>query len=204
LEIKAPEELVLPSVKKELKSEIIRPEIKLIDSRQQQLTAGENLISVNRMPKAFGFATLGYGNPPGSNFFVDEFDTYYTIGAGLKWNILDWNKGRNERKVLSLQRNMLDKRKEDLTDNISRQLYLKEAEIESLEKLIETDNELITIRKKITASAGSQHLNGTITATEYLNILNSEKQAAINSEIHLTNLALARVEYLNISGQDPE
>ena len=35
------------------------------------------------MPKAFGFATLGYGNPPGSNFFKDEFAPYYILGQGL-------------------------------------------------------------------------------------------------------------------------
>ena len=27
------------------------------------------MVQSKRMPKAFGFATLGYGNPPGSDFF---------------------------------------------------------------------------------------------------------------------------------------
>jgi outer membrane protein TolC len=56
----------------------------------------------------------------------------------------------------------------------------------------------------ITASSESQYQNGTITATEYLNELNSERQAMINFEIHKINLSMARIEYLNISGQEIE
>lgn len=182
--------------------EISRPELQLFDMRIEQLNAGEAMIQSKRAPKAFGFATLGYGNPPGSNFFLDEFDTYYIIGAGLKWNIFDWNKAKNEKQIISIQKNMLENRKEDLSDNIKRQLEIKKSEISNLQKLTETDIELAEIRRRITASAESQHQNGTITATEYLNILNSEKQVMINAEIHKINLALARTEYLNIRGTD--
>jgi len=156
------------------------------------------------MPKAFGFATLGYGNPPGSNFFRDEFAPYYILGAGIKWNIFDWNKVKNEKQVLALQQGIIDKRRNDLTDNLNRLLESKNAEIISLKALIDSDSELIELRKKITASAESQYENGTITATEYLNEMNSERQALVNYEIHKINLAMARIEYLNISGKEIE
>jgi outer membrane protein TolC len=91
-----------------------------------------------------------------------------------------------------------------MSDNLRRLLEAKDAEIQSLNKLIETDNELIILRKRITAASISQYENGTITATEFLNELNSERQALVNSEIHKINLALAKVEYLNISGKDIE
>ncbi len=58
------------------------------------------------MPKAFGFARVGYGNPPGNNFFRDEFASYYILGAGIKWNIVDWNKAKNEKQVMCLQQNL--------------------------------------------------------------------------------------------------
>jgi len=70
--------------------------------------------------------------------------------------------------------------------------------------LIESDSELIALRKRITATADSQYKNGTITATDYLNELNSERQAMINTEIHKINLSLTRIEYLNISGKEIE
>jgi outer membrane protein TolC len=203
-EIDASAEFVLPSPGDEVTNELSRPELKLFDLRKEQLNAALQVIQSKRMPKAFGFATLGYGNPPGSNFFKDEFAPYYILGAGLKWNIFDWNKAKNEKQVISLQQGIIDNRKSDLTDNLKRLLDAKSAEISSLRSLLASDSELIAIRKRITAAAESQYENGTITATEYMNELNSERQALINYEIHKINLTLARVEYLNISGKEIE
>jgi outer membrane protein TolC len=203
-EIDASAEFVLPSPGDEVTNELSRPELQLFDLRKEQLNAALQVIQSKRMPKAFGFATLGYGNPPGSNFFKDEFAPYYILGAGLKWNIFDWNKVKNEKQVISLQHGIIDNRKSDLTDNLKRLLDAKSAEISSLRSLLASDSELIEIRKRITAAAESQYENGTITATEYMNELNSERQALINYEIHKINLTLARVEYLNISGKEIE
>lgn len=203
-EIDASTKFVLPSIAVEQEAELSRPELHLFDLRKEQLDASLQVIQSKRMPKAFGFATLGYGNPPGNNFFKDEFASYYILGAGLKWNIFDWNKAKNEKQVINLQQGIIDNRKNDLTENLERLLDAKQAEITSLESLIESDSELIKIRKRITASAESQYENGTITITEYMNEMNSEKQAQINHEIHKINLAKAQVEYYNISGKEIE
>ncbi len=195
---------VLPQIKTELTDDLHRPEIQIFDLRIDQLSAGLQMVQSKRMPKAFGFASLGYGNPPGSDFFNDSFDTYYVVGAGIKWNIFDWNKSKNEKNVISFQQGIIENRKKDMSDNLRRLLESKNAEILSLSKIIETDTELINLRKRITAASESQYENGTITATEFLNDLNSERQALINFEIHKINLAMAGVEYLNISGKDLE
>lgn len=194
----------LPSFAETLPDEITRPEMQLFDLRKEQLSAGISLIESKRRPKAFGFATLGYGNPPGSNFFRDEFAPYYILGAGLKWNIFDWNKAKNEKQIITMQKDILENRKRDLNDNLERQLESKRAEIDALREMIKSDDELIGLRKKITSSSESQYKNGTITATEYINVLNSERQAMINLEIHKVNLAMAQAEYMNISGKETE
>lgn len=193
--------LMMPSFNTVYPADIARPELDLFDLRKEQLDASLRLISAKRLPKAYGFATLGYGNPPGSNFFRDEFAPYYVLGAGVKWNIFDWNRARNEKQIVSLQKGVIDVRKTDLTDNLKRLLEAKRAEISSLRSLLDTDDELIMLRKKITSAAGSRYDNGIITATEYLNEINAEKQAMINHEIHRINLAMAQADYLNISGQ---
>jgi outer membrane protein TolC len=204
LEIDNATMFIVPTLKDEFSNELQRPELQLFDLRREQLGAGLKVIESSRMPKAFGFATFGYGNPPGSNFFKNEFAPYYIVGATLKWNIFDWNRSKNEKQVISFQQSIIENRKKDLTDNLNRLLVSKNAEIISLKALIDRDNELIALRKKITASSKSQYQNGTVTATEYLNQLNSERQALINSEIHKINLSMARIEYLNISGKEIE
>ena len=203
-EIDPAAELILPSVSGEMSNELSRPELQLFNLRKEQLAAGLKVIDSKRMPKAFGFATFGYGNPPGSNFFRDEFAPFYILGAGIKWNIFDWNRAKNEKQVISLQQSIIDKRESDLTDNLKRLLEAKNAEITSLKTLTETDSELIALRKRITATAESQYENGIITATEYLNEINSERQVLVNYEIHKINLAMAKVEYMNISGKEIE
>lgn len=196
--------LVVPIITNQSFSEITRPELQLFDLKKSQLDASLGLLQSKRMPKIFAFATLGYGSPPGQNFFESAFAPYYFVGGGVKWNIFDWNKVKNEKQVISLQQGIIENRKKDMSDNLKRLLNSKNADISSLVELTETDIKLISLRKNITASAESQYQNGTITATEYLFELNSERQALINYEIHKINLALAKVEYLNISGQDIE
>jgi outer membrane protein TolC len=202
--IDASTQFILPSPGEELSEELLRPELQIFDLRKKQLDAGLQVIQSKRMPKAAGFATLGYGNPPGSNFFRDEFAPYYILGASVKWNIFDWNRSKNEKQVISLQQNIIDSRKSELTDNLKRILDAKSAEISSLKSLIESDDELITLRKRITAAAESQFENGTINATDYMNELTAERQALINFEIHKINLAMSKIEYLNISGKEIE
>jgi outer membrane protein TolC len=200
-QIDASTQFVLPASQSAISEAITRPELQLFDLRNEQLAASLRLTTSKRLPKVAGFATLGYGNPPGNNFFRDEFAPFMVVGAGVKWNVFDWNKVRDEKKVIAIQQDMLEKRKTDLTDNLKQLLDSKQAEIVSLESLLATDDELIAIRKRITLAAESRYENGTITATEYLNELNAEKQALINREIHTVTLGLARVEYLTICGQ---
>jgi outer membrane protein TolC len=203
-EIDSSTELILPAAWNKMTRELTRPELELYDLRKEQLSAGLKVLESKRMPKAFGFATVGYGNPPGNNFFKDEFAPYYMIGASIKWNIFDWNKTRNEKQLINLQQVILENRKSDLTENLNRLLEAKNAEIVNLNSMLESDTALIAIRKRITGTAESQYENGTITATEFLNALNSERQAMINYEIHKINLTMVRIEYLNISGKEIE
>ena len=203
-EIDASTQLVIPVSSDEITQELSRPELEMFDLRKEQLDAGIKALQSQRLPKVFGFASLGYGNPPGSDFFRDQFDTYYVLGASIKWNIFDWNETKNEKQMISFQQGILENRKSDLTDNLNRILEAKNAEIVNLKNMLESDTVLIDIRKRITASAESQYKNGNITATELLNEMNSERQALINYELHKINLAMAKIEYLNISGKEIE
>jgi len=203
-EIDPATQLVIPVSSDEITPELSRPELEMFDLRKEQLDAGLKALQSQRLPKVVGFASLGYGNPPGSDFFRDEFDTYYVLGASIKWNIFDWNETKNEKQMIGFQQGILENRKSDLTDNLNRMLEAKNAEIVNLKNMLESDTVLIDIRKRITASAESQYRNGNITATELLNEINSERQAMINYELHKINLAMAKIEYMNISGKEIE
>lgn len=194
--------LVLPLTEAIQTPSLSRAELQLFDLRKNQLDASIKLLESKRRPRIFGFATLGYGNPPGNNFFKDEFAPFAVAGAGIRWNVYDWSKISDEIQVIDYQKSLADIRKAELSDQLNRLLETKMAEIRNLESRLVTDRELIDIRRRITKTAESKFENGTITATEFMLEFNAEKQAVINHEIHKIQLALSKVEYLNISGTD--
>lgn len=194
--------LVLPLTEAIQTPSLSRPELQLFDLRKNQLDASIKLLESKRRPRIFGFATLGYGNPPGNNFFKDEFAPFAVAGAGIRWNVYDWSKTSDEIQVIDYQKSLADIRKAELSDQLNRLLETKMAEIRNLESRLITDRELIEIRRRITKTAESKFENGTITATEFMLEFNADKQAVINHEIHKIQLALSKVEYLNISGTD--
>lgn len=194
--------LVLPMAETSKIPPLTRPELQIFELRKGQLDASIKLRESQRRPKVFGFATLGYGNPPGNNFFKDEFAPFAIVGAGIRWNIYDWDKTSGEIQVIDYQKSLADIRKADLSAQLNRLLETKMSEIKNLEARLETDSDLIEIRKRITQAAGSRFENGVITATEFMHELNAEKQAVINQEINRVRLALSKVEYLNISGKE--
>jgi len=194
----------VPTPEYGLNEELMRPELQMFDLKKEQLDAAIKMTQTKRMPKAFGFATVGYGYPPGQNFFANSFDAYYVLGAGIKWNIFDWDKTKNEKQVINIQREIIENRKTDMTNNLKRALDAKMSEINSLTEMIKSDAELLELKKRISQTAESQYDNGIITAAEYMTELNAEKNVAINSDIRKLKLALACVEYMNISGKDIE
>ena len=176
------------------------PDLRLFDTRSRHLELSKDLLRSQRMPRLFGFAQAGYGNPPGNNFLSDKADIYYSVGAGIKWNIYDWGKNSNDRRSLTLQQQLLGIRKSAAAEALQRLLTLKMAEIESVREAAARDGELIDIRRRITATAASQLSNGVITASQYLTELNSEKQAVIAAAARKISIARAETEYVYITG----
>jgi len=198
-----PEPELIPEMTESTDEEgLFRPELKLYDLTASQLDANESLIGTRRMPKAQGFATFGYGTPPGSDFFNTSFDSYFILGASLRWNIFDWNKTKKEREIIALRKQIVASGKSDTEQNIRRQLDTKLAEIESLRTLIETGKELVAIRERITATVQSKLDNGTMTASEYIAEVNPGHEAVINLEMHRINLLKAEAEYNYIKGTE--
>ncbi len=180
------------------------PDLLLFDTRGRQLELAKEVLRSQQMPRLFGFAQAGYGMPPGNNFLADRAGFFYSLGAGLRWNIWDWNRSSNERRSLTLQQQLLVIRKSTAEEALQRLLTIKRAEIASLRDAASHDEELIALRGAIAAAAASQLRNGTITASQYLAELNSERQAVIAAEARKIGIARAGNEYLYITGYKTE
>jgi outer membrane protein TolC len=177
-----------------------RLEYNLFSLQQQKAESLKKLASVRRMPRLWAYGQAGYGKP-GYNMLLNEFDDYYMIGARLTWNVWNWNKTKNEKTILDLNKEIVESNKNSFTQGLSTNLEQKLAEITRIGKLIPKDQEIADIRSGIVQTYASRLQNGVITATEYITELQAETEAKLNLRIHEVQLARAKYEYLATAGK---
>ena len=179
--------------------ENIRPELKAFDLQEQKLDISKSLLGCKLMPRFAAFGELGYGRP-GLNMLSNSFDAFYMVGAKVLWTLWDWNETSNQKKILDLQKQVLESEKETFNQGIKILLENNIADIAKYESLINSDNDIISLREKVVKISESQLENGTITATEYLTDLNNLLLSKVNLQSHKIQLIKTKVEYLTLKG----
>ncbi|MGB3154516.1 MAG: TolC family protein [Chitinophagaceae bacterium] len=183
-----------------INNEIQRPELKLF-SMQEKLIGGQiKLIDSKNKPRAGFFLQGGYGKP-GLNFLKNEFAFFYTTGLRLNWNFGGLYTKQNEKKLVALNQKSLTVQKEVFLLNTGTQLKQQQSEIDKLQKLIATDQEIIDLRIKVKEAAKAQLENGVITANDYLREVNAEDQSRQSLITHEIQLLQAQINYQTISGK---
>ncbi|MDO9613632.1 MAG: TolC family protein, partial [Bacteroidota bacterium] len=178
---------------------MMRPELDLFAKQNDLLNANSEILKRMRHPKLFGFGQAGYGKP-GLNMLNNEFDTYYLVGLGFNWNVLDWKNTSRQRQVLKLQQEIVQTKQENFVRNIDLATDQQNKQIDQLTQLLKSDQELIQVRERITKTSASKLENGTITTADYLQDLNAETTAKLMLETRKIQLKEARVKLANIRG----
>lgn len=179
-----------------------RPELALFETQTSLLTASSDLLQKKRNPKLFGFGQAGYGRP-GLNMLSSDFDTYALVGLGVSWSAFDWKNTRREKEIIQIQQDLVATRERQFERNIRIALDGEYRKMEQLKAMLVSDQELIDLQARITASAASKLENGTITTSDYLQDLNAELAARIALENHKVQLEAAKVNYQTIKGNNP-
>jgi outer membrane protein TolC len=183
-----------------INTEIQRPELKLFSSQEKLIGGQFKLIDSKNNPKASLFMQGGYGKP-GLNFLKNEFAFFYTTGVRLNWNFGGLYTKQKEKKLAELNQQSVNVQKEVFLLNTNTQLKQQQSEIEKLQKLIASDNEIIDLRVKVKDAAKAQLENGAITANDYLREVNAEDQSRQSLITHEVQLLQAQINYQTISGK---
>ena len=189
-----------PQSKATISTDINRPELQLFSSQQKLLGSQVGLIDAKNKPKASFFWQGGYGRP-GLNFLKNDFAFFYTTGVRLSWSFGGLYTRKNEKKILELNQKTIDIQKDVFLLNTNTQLKQQQSEIDKLQKLVSTDQEIIDLRIKVKEAAKAQLENGVITANDYLREVNAEDQARQSLITHQVQLIQAQINYQTISGQ---
>jgi outer membrane protein TolC len=193
-----------PELEVNFSAPLSRPELSLFQLQQQQVEASSELMGKSNAPRLGLFAQGGYGNP-GLNLLDNTFQPFFMGGIRLSWKILDWNLIRHQQQALLISKQIIDNQREvfDLNTNIELARY--QTEIQKLTRLIDTDAEIIALRRKVALAAHARLRNGTMTASEYLLESNALNQSLITKKTHEITLLQARANYMltqgNITGE---
>ncbi len=183
-----------------LSSTFLRPELQYFDLQNKQIESSKEVISKSNLPKIYGFAQAGYGNP-GLNMLDNSFQDFYMIGLKANWNVFDWGKNKAQKQALSVSQEIVDTEKETFQLNNDMQLKEADYEISKIEALIEADDGIIILREKVLETATSQLKNGVITSSEYLIEFNNLYESKISQKLHEIQLDLAKANYRVIKGE---
>lgn len=177
-----------------------RLENKLFELQKLKLNSQKKLIQVNLMPRIYAFGQGGYGRP-GLNMLDNDFNLYYLGGIKVNWNISAFYQYGREKKMVDLQKSIIDIQKENFEKNLKISTRKEEEDIRKLREILKQDYEIIALRENISKTASSQLETGVITSTEYLTEKNAETQARLNLELHKILLVMSQVNYLNSMGK---
>jgi len=191
--LKLPEEVALTDMP------LKRPELDLFNKQNELLNANSEILQKQRNPKLFGFGQAGYGKP-GLNMLNNQFDTYYLVGLGFSWNVLDWKTTSRQKQMIKLQQDIVQTKQESFVRNIDLATDQQTKQISQIAELLKTDQELIVIRERITKTSASKLENGSITMADYIQDLNAETTARLMLETRKIQLNEARIKLENIRG----
>ena len=180
--------------------EIVRPELKLYSGQQKLIGQQEKLITAKNLPKASLFVQGGYGRP-GLNMLLNEFDFFYIGGIRFNWSLGGLYTKKKEKEQVNINKKMVEVQKETFLLNTNSLLKQQQAEIDKLQRLVTSDNEIISLRKSVTEAAKAQLENGVITANDFLKEVNAEDQARQTLITHQVQLLQAQINYQTILGK---
>lgn len=193
--------LVLPETRlTSLAYENKRPEYELFDIQQGRVGLMRNMVTTKWNPKLYAFGQLGYGRP-GFNLLSNDFTTFWIFGAKLSWNFFNWNQNRNEKKILDIQKEIIRTQKETFDKNTRVSADKESGDILKISGILQQDEEIIALRKRITKTASVQLDNGVITSSDFITRLNEETRARFSFELHKIQLAQAKLAFLYTLGK---
>jgi outer membrane protein TolC len=184
-------------------SSSVRPENRYFDSELLKLEKMTGLNSVKNLPKLYAFGQAGYSYP-GLNYFENQSDYYYMVGARLSWTIFDWNQNKRNNQIIRKQEGLITSKRDEFNQKMELATEKEMIEQEELLQIMKLDKEIIDQRTLVSNAGASALENGTITTASYLEDLNAEIIARLKLETHKIQYQSSLARSFLIKGIDLE
>lgn len=122
------------------------------------------------------------------SMMVDEWSWDYMVGVRLQWNFGGLYTRKNDLQKLKIARQQVDNRQQVFLFNTSLQTAQEQNNILRLEKVLNEDEEIITLKQSVRKAAESKYDNGVIDISSLLRDITAENQAMTAKSSHEIDL----------------
>lgn len=190
-----------PELFKTSSTGISRPELALYDAQARQVDLQKRQQNANLSPRFNLNLQAGYGRP-GLNMLSAKFDPYFVAGLKMQWNIGAFYTIRNDRRKSDAEAERVELARRSFLLNTTVEAQQKQSEIDKAADIMQRDGEIIRLRQNIRMAAESQYKEGVLKMNEYLNLLDDEFTARLNSDIHSIQYIMAVFDLQNTTGNE--
>lgn len=172
----------------------MRPELELLDAREDMFETQEDLANSKKLPQISLFARPSYGRP-GFDLFEDDLQFNWIVGVQARWSFKTARNASIKTDLLQLQRRNIS---EDRTlfkrqQNAAMQRFNRE--IIGFEEQIERDKEIMELRNQVAEEKKSLVEKGSATVTEYIAELHKYVRAQRQLELRKIQRIQAIINY---------
>ena len=127
-------------------------------------------------------------------------ETYYITGIRLNWSFGGFYTIKKEKELQNLNRSNLELQRQTFLYNTNLTLKNQQGEVNKLQSVLMSDDEIINLREKIKKTASVQLGNGVINSNDYLREVTAEDQARQAKIVHEIQLLLAQYNVQTTTG----
>lgn len=178
-----------------------RPEMTWYDAQLRRNEAQRSNLNTALSPRLSLSLQGGIGRP-GLNMLKNEFEPFFVAGLKMQWNIGALYTRRNDIGKIRTQRERVETEKETFLFNTRLDVMDQNNAIDKLQKMLEKDRKIISLRASVRASAEEQYKKGVIKMTELMDRIDEEHNARVSESLHYIQLLMAIYKLRHILGTD--
>lgn len=171
-----------------------RPELDLLDAREDLFETQDKLTNAGKLPQVSLFARPSYGRP-GFNIFEDDLQFNWIVGVQARWSLKTARNASVKTDVLQLQRKNIEEDRTLFKRQQNAALRRLNQEIMALEEQIERDKDIVELRNQVADEKKSLVEEGSATVTEYITELNEYVRAQRQLELRKIQRIQAIINY---------
>lgn len=174
--------------------DILRPELAMIEARQEFLGTQKNLSDANKLPTVSVFVRPSYGRP-GFNMFEDDLQFNWIVGVQARWSLKSARNASVKTDVFDLQQKQLSEDRTLFNRQQNAALNRLKKEIQSIEEQIQKDQKILELLRQVAGEKRSLVDEGSNTVTDYISALNDQSRAELQLELRKIMRVQAIINY---------